>query len=594
VGVAIWVPGQEPTYLAWGHPSENNCTFGVAHEYLQRIIKETEAPLLFHNAPFDLSVLEHTFCNAIFSWLNDGWKRIHDTMFLLFLKDPYSDNLGLKPSADRYLDMPNSEQDELHSWILRNIPEATAKTAGAYIARAPGSLVSSYAVGDVVRTRRLFDLLYPQIVESGMENAYDRERHLLHTMMRATRRGILIDRDTLHHHEQVYTECREIARDRLAGKLQVPESHIDSDELFADALESAGAVESFVLTKTGKRSLAKDNLKITNPEVKVLYEYISGLDTCLSVFMRPWLEKSAMDGRLHPNWNQVRQPRDAKHSKGTRTGRLSSDDPNFQNVSNEFVDSMGSPLPTPEGLHPIPLMRRYCLPDPGYIWLKRDFSGQELRILAHFEDEDLARAYRANAKLDPHRMGQERILDVTGTEYSRPTVKITGFSVIYGTGYGGLAQQLGVSVYEARIIKDGYLAAMPGIETLMTDITARGRSGIPIRTWGGRLYYAEPSKFVEKYGRHMSFEYKLLNYLIQGSASDQTKDSIVEWADTKKPQWEFLATVHDENNIQAPVEEADEAMEHLRLTMDADRFDVPFRSEGYRGFNWQDLEKENG
>lgn len=593
VGVAVWVPGQEPSYLAWGHPSENNCSWGEAHDYLRKLVRHTELPLLFHNAGFDVSVLNAEFVNASFqNWTQ--WGRIHDTMYLLFLADPYAATLSLKPSADRYLGMAAEEQNKLYEWILANIPEATPKTCGAFIARAPGGLVGEYAIGDVVRTRKLFDLLHSRIAEQGMEEAYDRERRLFPTMFRATRDGIRIDRGVLEYHESVYTKCLDVAENRLCTLLDIPDGSLGETGVFVDALERKGYVTEWVLTPTGKKSRAKDNLKINNQEVSDLYVYSSALHTCLQTFMRPWLNLSAKDGRVHPNWNQVKQYREGGNitdKKGTQTGRLSSDSPNFQNVPTEFTDALGAPLVVPEGLHPLPLMRRYCLPEPGHLWLKRDFSSQEIRILAHFEDGSLCEAYRANPGLDPHKMAMELIHSMIGIMYARKDIKITGFSIIYGSGVTGLSHQLGQDYESSARIKSAYLGAMPGIQELMEDVQARGRAGNAIRTWGGRLYYTEPAKIVK--GRWRSFEYKLLNYLIQGSAADQTKQSIIDWAAYQHRDVYFLATVHDEINISAPKEIWQDEMAKLKLHMNADRFDVPFLSEGFVGENWEDIYSED-
>lgn len=589
VGVGVWVPGQEPVYLAWGHPEGNNCSWADAHEYLQRI-RDSGQPILCQNAGFDLSVQNSAFCNANWNWINDGWRRVHDTMYLLFLDDPYSDNLSLKFNAERYLGGEHSEQHELHEWIVRNVPEATRKTAGAYICRAPAELVGRYCIRDLVDTRGLFDLLYPKIVDAGMLAAYEREQRLLPILLDGTRRGIRINREALEWHEQVYTKCLEMAGSQLADLIGCPLDHLDSDELLADALERSGSVQEWVVTKTGKRSMSKDNLKILDPRVKMLMAYRSGVGTCVSTFMRPWLEKSYVDGRLHPNWNQVKQPRGERDIKGTRTGRLSSDDPNFQNVPTEFVDSQDNPLPVPEGLHPYPSMRSYCLPEIGHFWLKRDFSSQEVRILAHFEDGSLCQAYRANPDLDPHQMAMDLISQLTGLTFSRKFVKVTGFSIIYGSGARGIANQLYIPVFEAMQLKQAYLVAMPGVAELMEDCSNRGRSGDFIRTWGGRVYFAEPSR-QNKDGKWMDFYYKLLNYLIQGSAADQTKESINDWYSTRRWDCLFLATVHDEINISAPMDDWELHMATLRECMNKDRLDVPMLSEGFVGENWQDLEK---
>jgi DNA polymerase-1 len=590
VGLAVWVPGQEPTYLSFGHPSGNNCSWGDARNYLRRIVRETKSPLLFHNAGFDVTVAGEWFFDGVNNWPWHEWERIHDTMYLLFLADPYASTLSLKPSADRYLGMAPEEQNTLHAWIRSNVPESTDKTAGAYISRAPADIVAPYAIGDVLRTRRLFDLLHSRIAADGMEQAYDRERRLFPIVHRGTRTGIRIDRDTLRHHEYVYSKCLEVAESRLASKLDVTPEQLAEQGVFVEALEKKGYVTEWTLTKTGKKSKAKDNLKINNPEIRILYEYSSALHTCLQTFMRPWLSLSEADGRVHPNWNQVKQPRDQSQRfgtlKGTQTGRLSSDSPNFQNVPTEFTYADGTPLAVPHGLHPLPLMRRYCLPEPGHIWLKRDFSSQEIRILAHFEDGSLCEAYRGNPDLDPHQMAKEIIWNMIQVEYARKSIKITGFSIIYGAGVPGLSHQLGQPMDEAARIKSAYIAAMPGIKDLMDDVQGRGRAGNPIRTWGGRLYYTEPPKEVQ--GRVRSFEYKLLNYLIQGSAADQTKEAIIDWNENKRDAI-FLATVHDEINISAPIDYAASEMLILKECMNRDRFDVPFRSEGFAGKNWHDI-----
>ena len=162
VGLAVHIPEEEPNYYAWGHPEGNNIRYDQMHEYAMRI-KECGMPLLFHNAPFDLSVWNNEFCNArIYLW-GDHWKRIHDTMYLLFLADPYAPTYSLKPSAERWLNLAPEEQSSLRDWILANVPMANNKNWGAYISLAPVQLVRPYAIGDVTRTRGLFDLLLPQV-----------------------------------------------------------------------------------------------------------------------------------------------------------------------------------------------------------------------------------------------------------------------------------------------------------------------------------------------------------------------------------------------------------------------------------------------
>lgn len=583
VGYAVLVPDQEPVYLAWGHPTENNCDFGDAREYARKLVRDTQLPFIFHNAPFDIACMADSL-SLPWYFFNGGWKRVHDTMYLLFLRDPYSRTFALKPGATRWLGTPPVEQTELRNWILANISESTPSTWGEFISRAPGDLVGRYAIGDIVRTRGLFDLLYKWIEEQQMVSAYDRERALMPRLVKATQHGIRIDRERLEKDEVIYTKELEKCENSLASKLGITVEQLHDDSALADGLERSGAVTQWVLTKTGKRSMSKDNLRISDPEIKNLMTYRGKVATCLQMFMRPWLQFSGKENRVHPNWNQVRQAKGEKDSKGARTGRLSSDEPNFQNVPNTFLDKKHNPLIVPEGLLPFPRMRVYCLPEVGHVWLKRDFSSQEVRILAHFEDGQLCEAYRGNPNLDPHQMAMELIQNLVGILYSRPTIKITGFSIIYGSGINGLSGQLEIPYHEAGRIRYSYLAAMPGVKDLMDDVKGRGERGEPIRTWGGRLYYAE----IGSDGRN--FAYKLLNYLIQGSAADQTKESINDWFENKPHDDVFLATVHDEINISAPSELWQNSMGILRVCMERDRFDVPFRSEGFYGPNWSEIE----
>lgn len=586
-GVAIKWPGHASNYFAWGHPTNNNCSAQHGAAALDQVIK-SGLPVCFQNAGFDIRVWSKYFDESY--WDRFDWRSVHDTLYLVFLADPYAPSFSLKPSAERWLNLPPNEQDEVKAWILTNVPEAGLTDWAAYISRAPGDLVGKYGCGDTDRTDGLYRMLLPRIVEQGMGAAYDRERRMFPITYNATIRGIRCDRDRLLADTTQYTQALDQAEDRLCRSVGITRYQLEDDEeALKDGLEHCGAVTEWVLTpKSKKRSIAQDNLRIINPEIRGLLDYRGALKTCLQTFMRPWLEHSRVDGRLHPNWNQVRQAKGDFHSKGARTGRLSSDDPSVMNIPTEWEYRDGTPMPVPAGLLPYPIVRSYMLPEVGHVWCKRDFSGQEFRILAHFEDGALKQAYVSDPNMDPHTLAKEMILALVGMQMSRQGAKITGFSIVYGSGGPGLSKNLHVPVDEARRFKSAYLAAMPGVADLMQDVQTRGRTGLGVRTWGGRVYFSEPPKLVG--GQMRDFHYKLLNYLIQGSAADQTKDCINEWDDHRGHEAVFLATVHDEINISAPAESADVHMAFLRTVMERDRFDVPFKTDGFVGPNWAALE----
>lgn len=582
VGLAVRDPQGKSYYLSWGHPDSPNAERDLeqARMLMFDIFRERQE-VIFHNAKFDLGV-------AAYHWglAPKDYTTVHDTMFLLFLNNPYSENLSLKPSSEELLNWPPEEQDELHNWILSHVDGATPKTAGAYICHAPHRLVEKYAVGDVDRTFALFDYLYERVQESGMGDAYAREQRLLPILYESEQRGVRLDREKL---EEDLTNVYEPALIRVEGHLRealkTPDLDFGRKGDVADALERGGFIGQWVLTPTGRRSTSKENLEkaVNDPAILHLLRYRGAMAGVLQTFGRPWLQDSAADGRLHTSWNQVRTR--GSHDQGTRTGRLSGSRPNLMNIPNEYQ------IVVPEGYPTPPFMRRYMLPEEGHFWLKRDFSSQEVRILAHFEDGDLMRAYQNNPDLDPHGTVGKGVLDLIGIEYPRKDIKMTVFLIIYGGGATALAQNIGCSYQEACKIRDAVFAAYPAIRSLQRAVTKIGDRNDFIVTWGGRRYYAELSE--TKGGKTRRFSYKLLNYLIQGSAADQTKDCIIHWYDNHDPTLGnvFLATVHDEVNISAPKEVWERSMADLRSSMDRDLFDVPMRSEGFYGPNWFDLKE---
>ena len=566
VGVAITLPNGDTDYHT-GDLMESVCSD----------LWRSGVPMLFHNAPFDLSVARTHFGLPF-----PHWSLIHDTQYLVYLKDPHAPSLALKPSAERYLDLPPQEQDDLKAWILENVPGATAKGWGAHISKAPMEMVAPYAKGDTIRTRGLFDHLMPLVPQEP----YDRERELMPILVAATIKGVRVATKRL---EATLDACEGAQRQceaHIRALLGAPNLNPHNARELAAALEDADAVVDWVLTPTGKKSTARDNLmaNIRDPALLNLLIYTGAMQTAIGTFIKPWLEKALTDGRLHPNWNQIRSTED--RAKGTRTGRLSSDDPNFQNVPTPF--SFG----VPEGLIDMPILRDFILPEEGHVWLKRDWSAQEMRILAHFEDGDLAAAYADNPDLDPHNMVMQMVHRLIGKLFPRKFIKETGFGMIYGMGAPGLAKKIGdgMTTAEGRELQDSYKLALPGVGMLQGECKKRGKAGVPVTTWGGREYYAETPRIIK--GVYRSFEYKLTNYLIQGSAADQAKQSLIDWDKGKPSHDVFMAQVHDEMNISAPEDSWKESMQWLRHCMEQDYFDVPMRSDSFKGATWGQIEEQ--
>lgn len=551
-------------------------------EIMSNFLKRNWAEdLCFHNAKFDVSVARKWF-----ELPEPEPLKIHDTQFLLFLQDPHAASLSLKPSAERVLGLKPEEQDNVRDWILRNVPGAKKSNFGAFIARAPVELVRPYAIGDVVRTHALFENLFPIVSQGGMLAAYQREQKLSPILVDAEKRGLRVDLEKLDAMIISSEATLLLADTEIRKLLNAPSLNPDSPGELVAALEAADAMSVWTFTEKGAKSVAKGALRagLRNPHLRALLTYRGGLSTCLSTFARPWrVQAQAENGRLHPNWNQVRNSEGPGAFRGTRTGRLSCDHPNLTNPPNDVVDAKD----LPEGFPRIPLMRSFLLPEDGHLWVKRDFSSQEIRILAHYEDAALMRAYQNNPELDPHAMAQDLIRGITGVTLPRKDVKIIAFSTLYGAGVSGLAQQLNCEPARAKEVREAYMAAIPGIRELSAGLRSRGRQNLPMKTWGGRKYLPEPPRVIG--GVMRSFEYKMLNYLIQGSAADQTKEALIAWREGSPKEHLFLAALHDEINLSVPKDMWQNGMRLLRETMDADRFDVPFKSEGFVGLNFGEL-----
>jgi DNA polymerase-1 len=585
VGVAIYEPGVRPKYLAWAHPTENNCTKQQAVNELKRLY--STYTILCHHAKFDLDVGQ---VHMGVGWPKNGF---HDSEYLAFLYNPYEQKLALKPLAEKYLDMPPEEQNKLRDWIMAHVPEAkgkpkTWKDWGHYICRAPGKLVGKYAIGDVVRTYKLLKFYYKRIKETGMLNAYERDLTLMPILLENETGGVRIAERRLGEATREWQAWIDESDQWLRKRLKTPDLDVNSSEQLADALEYAGAVSEWIYTapsKTypnGQRSTAKDNIIqcIDDKQVLTVLNYRGTLANAYRNFGRPWYEMAANNnGFIHTDWNQVRSTDDrGKGGAGARTGRLSSS-PNFQNIPKNPPKLLATlPAALRRKVGELPYLRDYIVPDiRGHTLLNRDYSQQELRILGHFEDAILLEEYNKNPGMDIHETARLLINKMLAMNLDRKILKTMGFGLIYGMGLGKLAEDMGVDVRTAKQIKSAYLDIFPGLKNLTDELKQCGRNDEPIRTWGGRLYHVEPPRVIK--GRLRTFEYKLLNYLIQGSAADCTKQAMINYDQIKK-EGRLLLNVHDELMLSVPTGAAKQEMKLLKEAMEAVEFDVPMLSDG--------------
>jgi len=573
VGVSILRPGHPNVYYGWGHPGANPHSWAEARMALGEVWHQ---PLVFHHCKFDIAVaIEH---------MNLPWPECYDdTLFQSYLIDPLAKSLGLKKLAQKWLHMDPEERDAVYLWLKANfkgpfLPDhkvITQANAGAYISYAPYEIVAPYAMGDTARTLGLHELLRPKITSMGMDAAYRRELAVARIGYWMERRGVRVNREALEHdydkYERIKLEQEQIIHSYLG------DIDLDKRGQVGAALLQRGHARSLPQTPTGKVSTSKASLEasITDPTLAHALRYRGALKTLTQTFYKNWIKFSERDGHVHPSWNQV-----LSENLGARTGRFSCSTPNLTNVPTEFEEKT---------LHgdDVAFMRQYILPDEGHVIVPADYNGQEMRIMAHYAREKALEIYQDDPQADFHMVASALIKRHAKMTVSRKMCKIVGFSLIYGSGVSTLAKQLGVDTETAYKIKEAYFKAIPGLQSFIRLFSDPERTGI--RTWGNRFLPLEPPCIVDGVARN--FHYKLVNYLIQGSAADQTKEALVRY-DILRIHSRPLMTVHDEIVISVPEEHLHSEVAILKESMEGmPGWVVPFIVDVEVGRDWHNLEK---
>lgn len=565
VGCAILDPEEYPEghYFAWGHPEGNNCTKEEFGAYLKR---NWHRRILTQNgATFDIPVAEHHFnLPPRDPLLTD------DTLFASYLHDPHAPSLSLKDLAHQWLGIPPDEQQEMYDWIMANVPDCKSrKDCGAYISETPVRLSGPYAIGDCTRTLALWNFVKDKIKE--MTEPYHRELTLAPILADIQNTGMRVELKRLLEDYLVAIRKQGELTALIRERLNAPTLNPSSDAELGVALKEAGYT-GFLKTATGKDSMNKLSLDLVlenDPELRSMLKSRSTYETLTGTFMWPWIQYAKENGgRIHAGYNQVRNP----EGFGTRTGRLSSSKPNFQNVPNNLgLDYWGDPFPE---------MRSYLLPEEGHVWVCGDFKNQEPRLAAHFEDGAFCRAFNEDPLLDPYLF----LCDVAGMEHSRrKTAKGIYLGLLYAMGVAKLADKLDISESEASVLRNIIKASIPDIVALDNECKRRFRRGLPIRTLGGRYYFCEPGSG----GR--TWDYKALNTLIQGSAADQTKEAIIyiyNQIQVRAPGARILGSVHDEVSVSCLPQYVEEVKEIFREAANALPCDVPMLFDFGVGNTW--------
>ena len=482
-------------YYAFCHDSNNNCTYEDARRLLIRIW-ESGRSICFHNAMFDMSVITEKFNLPFISA-----ERVHDTLVLAFLYNPYVRSLSLKELCVEWLNIQPEERDQLFEWLVNHIPAVAKKpkTAGAYIARGPADLVGMYAEADVALTAKLWD--FTLTVRQHMPRAYLREIELMPVLLENSKLGIRVDRDGLNQSLEKAKADIFQCEVWLNKYFNADDINYNSGAQLVQIIQNKGCYDKNKKWPTSDKGTPlsdKDTLAnlITDPELSSVLRHRDVLVKLTGTYIEPWLEQSASTGRIYTEWNTVRG-----EAGGTRTGRLSSK-PTLQTMP-----TRGPKTPLPSEIRDliIPKVREYILPDEGHSMIACDYNAQELRLFAYFEDGKLKQQYLKDPKADLHTFSKNLMSEKVGRDIPRDYVKTLSFGILYGAGPKKLSEMLRIPYEEAKELVDLYKTEVAtGLPKINEDLIARYRAKIPFKTVGGRLIKGEPPKIIPVSYTHLT------------------------------------------------------------------------------------------
>jgi DNA polymerase-1 len=399
----------------------------------------------------------------------------------------------------------------------------------------------------------------------------DMELPLIRVLLDMERTGVRIETAVLRKLSQEFSGRMKSAMDdvhRLAGET----FNLDSPKQLQRILFEKIGLKTGKKTKTGFSTdvgvlerLAADH---PLPEKLLEYRQLAKLrGTYVDAFPTMIHPQT---GRVHTSYNQA----------VAATGRLSSSDPNLQNI----------PIRSPEGR----LIRTAFVPDPGWVFLSADYSQIELRVLAHLSgDARLASAFREN--LDIHLATAAEIFEVKPadvTDDQRRKAKEINFGILYGMGAGGLAQRPRLDLRTAKEFIERYFARYASVKGFLENTLEGGRQLGYVTTALGRRRYVRGLKSANVMERAPA-ERIAVNAPIQGTAADIMKLAMIAvWRRLRAEERSarMILQVHDELVIEAPEAEADAATTLLREEMErAFPLKVPLKVSLGRGNSWAEL-----
>ncbi len=561
VGICLAVEAGEGFYLPLGHVDDfgnripGQLAFAEVAKALAPVLADPGILKIGHNLKFDMAILErHGLAVAPHD----------DTLLVSYVLNGTSHGHGMDELANRYLGY------ETMSYAALCGKGASRITFD----RVPVDRAIAYGGEDAEVTLRLWETLRPQLLEARITRVYEGlDRPLVPIVAAMERRGIRVDTARLRELSERFggrmAELEERARE-LAGRSFNLGSPKQLGEVLFDELGLEGGGRK---TRTGAWSTSADileELAARGHELpRVILEWRQ-LQKLVRTYCDALIAQvDPRTGRVHTSYNLA----------ATSTGRLSSSDPNLQNI----------PIRSEEGR----AIRAAFVAEDGHLLMSADYSQIELRVVAHMADVGPLKEALLQG-LDIHAAAAARMFDVPVEEVDdelRRAAKVINYGIIYGIGPWGLAQRLGIPQERARAYIEAYFERYPEIRDYMERTKAEAREkGYVTTLYGRRCFIPDIDHRVPS--RRNAAERQAINAPVQGTAADIMKRAMIRVARALERAGSgarMLLQVHDELVFEVPEGEVEATAALLRRVMEgAARLEVPLIVDIGWGRNWEE------
>lgn len=550
VGMSFSWTKNEAYYLPF--PKDQKlCTEKV--QRLKNILENPKVEKIGQNLKYDIVVLKKYdihVCGPIF-----------DTMIAHYLLQPELRH-NMDYLAEIYLNYQTIHIEELIGPKGKN--QKTMRDISP-------DLVCPYAAEDADITLQLKNILEPEIKKNNLDFlCYEVEMPLVLVLAEMENTGISINEDSLKEASIELTEKLNRLEEEIQSIAGV-EFNVNSPkqigEVLFDKMEIGGKAKK---TKTGQYSTSEDvleSLKSKHPIVEKILEQ-RGLKKLLSTYIDALpLLINPRTGKIHTSFNQA----------VTATGRLSSSNPNLQNIP--IREELGRKI------------RKAFAAGPGEVFFSADYSQIELRLMAHLShDPSMIEAFQSGQ--DIHAATAAKIYHIPLQEVTsdmRRKAKTANFGIIYGISIFGLAERMGVPRGEAKELIDGYFETYPEVKTYMDNAILQAKE----KGWVETIYHRK--RYLPDINSHNGnvrgyAERNAINAPIQGTAADIIKVAMVRIQraiEDKNLKTKMILQVHDELNFIVPESELEELQNIVSHEMEtAVKLDVPLKADTGYGKNW--------